>query len=317
MMLSSTDFAALRAHRSAALLCALALSLVLSACGSAPRAPDTTTIGRQPGTQASSPEGGGYYKDDGPGDNPPVDLDRVPDAVPRAEPLHRFANRPYYVFGQEYVPLTSVQPFRQRGVASWYGRRFHGKPTSSGEPYDMYAMTAAHPTLPIPSYVRVTNLANGRSVVVRVNDRGPFLRDRVIDLSYAAAYRLGYINAGHANVELELIVPGDDVGVPVRAASEPAAVAEAALTLPARIAAEADGGQVFLQLGVFASRRNAENLRGQVERELSGLANRLQLLADGNHYRVHLGPWGSEGEARAAAEQVVRALNLQPFVVVR
>jgi len=315
-MLSSIDFAALRTHRAAGLLSVLALSLVLSACGSAPRAPDTATVGRQPDTQASSSEGGSYYKDDGPGDSPPADLDRVPDAVPRVEPLHRFANRPYYVFGQKYVPLTSVQPFRQRGMASWYGRRFHGKPTSSGEPYDMYAMTAAHPTLPIPSYVRVTNLANGRSVVVRVNDRGPFLRDRIIDLSYAAAYRLGYINAGHANVEVELIVPGEDANL-VRAAPEPTTVAEAALTLPARTAAGTNGGQVFLQLGVFASRRNAENLRGQVERELSGLANRLQLLADGSHYRVHLGPWSSEGEARAVAEQVVRALNLQPFVVVR
>ena len=110
-----------------------------------------------------------------------------PTPTPRAEPLHRYANRPYTVFGKGYRRLLRVQPFRQRGLASWYGKRFHGQKTSSGEPYDMYKMTAAHPTLPIPSYARVTNLANGRSVVVRVNDRGPFHAGRVIDLSYVAA----------------------------------------------------------------------------------------------------------------------------------
>ena len=313
-MLSRFASSALHAPRSAGLLPALVLSLALAACGTAPRAPDDAA--GQPGTQASQ-SGGGYYKDDGPGANPPADLDRVPDAVPRAEPLHRFANRPYNVFGQEYVPVTAVQPFRQRGVASWYGRRFHGKPTSSGEPYDMYAMTAAHPTLPIPSYVRVTNLANGRSVVVRINDRGPFLRNRIIDLSYAAAHRLGYINAGHANVEVELIVPGEDGGDVVRAAPEPTAVAAATTVAPARIEAGAGGGQVFLQLGVFASRANAEDLRSRIERELSELADRVLLLADGSRFRLHLGPWGSEGEARGVAEQVARTLNLQPFLVVR
>ena len=149
---------------------------------------------------------GGYYKDDGPHERPPANLERVADAVPRSEPLHKFANRPYEALGKRYVPMTSVQPFRQSGLASWYGKRYHGQKTSSGETYDMYAMTAAHATLPIPSYVRVTNLANGRSVVVRVNDRGPFKSDRVIDLSYVAAYKLGFIQAGQARVEVEAIV---------------------------------------------------------------------------------------------------------------
>jgi rare lipoprotein A len=160
------------------------------------------------GACSSAPKKGGYYKDDGPHAQPPSGLEAVPDAVPRIEPLHRYANRPYRVFGKDYRPLASLQPFRQRGMASWYGKRFHGKPTSSGEKYDMYKMTAAHPTLPIPSYARVTNLANGRSVVVRVNDRGPFHAGRVIDLSYVAAHRLGYIGAGSAQVEVEAIVPG-------------------------------------------------------------------------------------------------------------
>jgi len=157
---------------------------------------------------SSSPEKrpGGYYKDDGPGDS--ARLASIPDAVPRAEPLHRWANRPYEALGKSYVPLTRVGAFQQQGTASWYGKRFHGNPTSSGEKYDMYKMTAAHPILPIPSYARVTNLSNGRTVVVRVNDRGPFHKERVIDLSYAAAYRLGYIAAGSTRVLVEQIVPG-------------------------------------------------------------------------------------------------------------
>jgi rare lipoprotein A len=156
---------------------------------------------------------GGYYKDDGPHERPPANLDRVADAVPRAEPLHKFANRPYEAMGKKYTPLTSVQPFRQRGLASWYGKRYHGQKTSSGEIYDMYAMSAAHPTLPIPSYARVTSLANGKSVVVRINDRGPFRDGRVIDVSYVAAHKLGFIQAGQVRVEVEAIVPGRTAGL--------------------------------------------------------------------------------------------------------
>jgi rare lipoprotein A len=161
----------------------------------------------------SSPNKGAYYKDDGPQERPPANLDRVPDAVPRAEPLHKAANRPYTALGKQYVPMTSLQPFRQRGMASWYGKKYHGQKTSSGETYNMYAMSAAHPTLPIPSYARVTNVANGRSVVVRINDRGPFLHGRVIDLSYAAAHKLGYIQAGAAQVEVEAVLPGKRAGL--------------------------------------------------------------------------------------------------------
>ena len=161
----------------------------------------------------SSPKPGGYYKDDGPHEKPPANLERIADAVPRNEPLHKFANRPYEALGKKYVPMTSLQPFRQRGMASWYGKRYHGQKTSSGEVYDMYAMTAAHPTLPIPSYARVTNVANGKSVVVRINDRGPFHAARVIDLSYVAAHKLGYIQAGQAQVEVEAIVPGRSAGL--------------------------------------------------------------------------------------------------------
>jgi len=148
---------------------------------------------------------GGYYKDDGPGTRSPSSLASIPDATPRAEPLHRFANRPYEVFGKKYVPLASLQPYKQRGVASWYGKRFHGQKTASGETYDMYAMTAAHPTLPIPSYARVTSVKTGRQVVVRINDRGPFHGGRIIDLSKSAASQIGLVARGSGRVDLALL----------------------------------------------------------------------------------------------------------------
>jgi rare lipoprotein A len=139
---------------------------------------------------------------DGPPANPPAELMKLPDAVPRVEPLRVGGpNKPYEVAGVRYVPMTADLPFDETGGASWYGRKFHGQPTSSGETYDLYGMTAAHKTLPIPSYVRVRNPANGREVVVRVNDRGPFVAGRVIDLSYTAAAKLGLL-AGVAPVQL-------------------------------------------------------------------------------------------------------------------
>jgi rare lipoprotein A len=152
---------------------------------------------------------GGYYKDDGPDANPPSNLDAVPDALPRIEPLAGGANRPYVVFGKRYVPITDDRPFTQRGIASWYGKKFHGNSTSIGEPYDMYAMTAAHPTLPIPSYARVTSAINGRTIIVRVNDRGPFHDNRIMDLSYVAAYKLGIIGPGSGEVTVQRILPDE------------------------------------------------------------------------------------------------------------
>nr|WP_314623074.1 septal ring lytic transglycosylase RlpA family protein [uncultured Noviherbaspirillum sp.] len=152
---------------------------------------------------------GGYYQDDGPGDNPPENLWDIPDAEPRIEPYANRGNKPYVVFGKTYTPQVDEQPAKQRGRGSWYGKKFHGQKTSSGEPYDMYKMTAAHPTWPIPSYARVTNLGNNRSVVVRVNDRGPFHSDRIIDLSYTAALKLGYIGHGSAMLEAQRILPDE------------------------------------------------------------------------------------------------------------
>ncbi|WP_341646547.1 septal ring lytic transglycosylase RlpA family protein [Thauera sp. SDU_THAU2] len=354
--------------------------VLLSACGSAPKRDEGSAAAEPPAASAAKPagRGGGYYKDDGPDEVPPDNLDAIPDAEPRLEPLHRFANRPYNVFGKGYVPATELKPHRERGRASWYGRRFHGNPTSSGEPYDMYAMTAAHPTLPIPSYVRVTHLASGRSVVVRINDRGPFHKGRIIDLSYTAAHKLGYINAGSAEVEVEQILPDElplvaaarpvppirgrqaqqvaEAAPPPAPAQAPAEVVDAApRMLPplapsgAGASAAAAAGQsaaarvvaaavdtaevstavagaaapaameagdglvphiasasagIFLQLGAFSSRANAEDFKASVADEVGEHAERLELFADGERFRLHAGPYDTVDAARAAAERM-------------
>lgn len=212
----------LRSHRTHYLwLCALSGALLLAGCGSAPKATapsEPVLLKRPPGSAAVAAREplllpragsgrGGYYKDDGPGDETPPELEQTPDAEPRVEPYSKSGNRPYAVFGKTYTPITDDKPLVQRGVGSWYGKKFHGQKTSSGEPYDMYKMTAAHPTLPIPSYARVTNLTNGKQVIVRVNDRGPFHSSRIIDLSYTAALKLGYISKGSSQLEVERLLP--------------------------------------------------------------------------------------------------------------
>lgn len=179
---------------------------LITACGgkTAVKQGADTQPSRQTGAQPASGKGG-YYLDDGPGDNAPADIDSIPDAQLKTEtPLLR-ANKPYSALGQKYVPMTSYAPYTKQGIASWYGKRYHGKQTSSGEIYDMYGMSGAHTTLPIPSYVKVTNPENKRSVIVRINDRGPFKHDRLIDLSYAAAYKLRLTEKGSGLVEVEWI----------------------------------------------------------------------------------------------------------------
>jgi rare lipoprotein A len=287
--------------------------------------------------------GGGYYKDDGPAEDTPDNLDDIPDAEPRAEPLHRFANRPYVVLGKSYVPNTSLKPHQQRGIASWYGKKFHGQKTSIGEPYDMFSMTAAHPTLAIPSYVRVTSATNGKSVVVRVTDRGPFHADRVIDLSYAAAYKLGFINNGSGAVEVEAILPGGATTLtyaqvkppekPVERRSdsdeierlaqklskeEVVAVATASPSPPvAAVAPVVAQHGMFLQLGAFASVDNAESLRSHLSRELEWLSEGIQINAGGGIHRVHLGPYATRADAERVAEKIRLALGYKPTVVTR
>jgi rare lipoprotein A len=264
---------------------------------------------------ATFKRGGGFYQDDGPLDAVPVDLAAVPDAVPRHEPLHRFANRPYSVLGRDYVPMATRAPFRQQGVASWYGRKFHGQATSSGEPYDMFGMTAAHPTLPIPSYVRVTRMETGKSVVLRVNDRGPFLHDRVIDLSYTAAWKLGLADQGSGTVVVESLQPGEAAPAPIALAAAVAPVANAPAQAGVLRDIEEKGGH-YLQLGAFGNRDNAESLKLKLARTLGDLGDRLTIRGSGSLYRLQLGPWPDSAEARRIAEQLRLAFDL-PSVLVK
>jgi rare lipoprotein A len=330
-------------------LLAGAMGLLLAACGGAPTRhgehaevgaypPGESPSARKSGNKPVQKRGGAYYKDDGPADEIPVDLDAIPDAVPRAEPLHSAANRPYVVLGKSYVPNTTLKPLEQRGVASWYGKKFHGQKTSIGEPYDMFSMTAAHPTLAIPSYVKVTNANNGRSVVVRVTDRGPFLAERIIDLSYAAAYRLGYVDNGSTLVEVRSILPGDATGLsyaqlkpPDPPSTKPAAArserdeiedfarrlaAEETLAVVSPRSSTTQHG-VFLQLGAFLNADNAESLRAHFTRELDWLNESIQINVGGGIHRVHLGPYPNRAEAEKVAEKIRLALGQKPGIVTR
>jgi rare lipoprotein A len=247
---------------------------------------------------------GGYYQDDGPHARPGVDVSKIPDALPRAEPLSARGNNPYTVFNVGYRPLKTSRGYRERGVASWYGKKFHGRRTSSGEAYDMYTMTAAHKTLPLPSYVRVRNLGNGKSVVVRVNDRGPFLNNRLIDLSYAAAARLGILGAGTGIVEVEAL-SGDEPATTIAArAPEPA---------PARAAAP----RLYLQVGAFTSRDNAENLKTRLAgADLQSVHIQNTDLDATPLYRVRIGPLDSVDESDRLAARVVAQGLPNPIVVV-
>lgn len=318
----------------------LGVAGLLAACSSAPR--QNLPVSSPPGTPSVADTGilagqpsayscaytplsqarGGFYKDDGPLALPDA-LDQVLEPLPRQEPLHRWANNPYSVLGQNFVPLKAPGELTQRGVGSWYGRKFHGQKTSSGEPYDMFQMTAAHPTLPIPSYARVTSVKNGRSVVVRINDRGPFLKGRVIDLSFLAACRLGYAMEGSAEVEVVSLAPGDISVAPQAAARPVAVVAEApvepvlpaVVVTPLRAEPVVPGSEVFLQLGAFGSRTNAENFHAHLARELDEIqVARLAIQQSGALYRVRLGPFPDRMAALAEAEKLTGRKNLSAII---
>ncbi len=287
--------------------------LAMGACTTAPK--------KEPQPPAPSTK---YYKDDGPPETPPpTGPDALPDAVPRIEPLNRFANRPYTVFGREYVPATSLRPYKERGIASWYGRKFHGEKTSTGEVYDMHAMTAAHPTLPLPSYARVTNVATGKSVVVRVNDRGPFLHNRVIDLSYAAATKIGIAQKGSGEVEVEAIIPIETATVaaaaplpplvapPTAGAPAAAPAGETPLSVPV---AQADGGFV-VQLGAFASSANADNFLARLAAPIAQIGVEGKVRQRDGYFRVFVGPYPSRDEAKRTADRLRDALGLESTIV--
>lgn len=307
---------------SKSLIAIVITSLLLAACSSAPSRPPQATPSAP---VVGVPPTGGYLAGDGPDANVPENLNSIPDAVPHAEPLHRYANRPYKVLGQEYTPLTNIGNYKERGIASWYGKKFHGQRTTTGEIYDMYGMTAAHTTLPVPSYARVTNLANKKSVVVRVNDRGPFMHDRIIDLSYAAAYKLGIADNGSGEVEVESLQP-DAVTSPI-AAIEPVQstpIETPVLSVPAMLesapkvetkSAELNAQQnVYLQLGAFKTASSAQHFLAKMRQKLGHSAQTLSLRHQGNMVRVWLGTYSNAETARNAAEKLHGKLGVKAFV---
>jgi rare lipoprotein A len=225
---------------------------------------------------------------------PPANLDAIPDPVPRAEPRSARGNPvSYEVFGKRYHVLATSEGYRERGVASWYGPDFHARPTSSGEPYDMYAMTAAHKTLPIPAYARVTNLANGRSVIVRINDRGPFVNNRIIDLSYTAAHKLDMWRAGTAFVEVEVITPGATADIARDLTPPPATTA---LTGPV----------LYLQVGAFGVADNAAKLADRLRAGGIAMVGVSAPTGTPPLYRVRIGPISDVAAYDAMAERVAR-----------
>ena len=260
-----------------AILATLAVALLLGGC-------------------AGTPTGDGAPRGD-------VDVASIPDAVPRVESKSRFGNPRFYsVYGKRYYTLKTSKGYRERGIASWYGTKFHGRRTSSGEDYDMYAMTAAHKTLPLPTYVRVTNLENQRTVVLRVNDRGPFHTNRIIDLSYAAAWKLGILSKGTGYVEVEALDPRSPQPVTV-AKSTPSP--------------SAGPVQLYLQTGSFSVRANAEQMKWQMQSVSGGPVNIEPVQIDGKTtYRVRVGPIANVTKADRLAQQIADLGLETPRIVI-
>jgi rare lipoprotein A len=262
-------------------------------------------------------EPGGYYLDDGPGENPPKDIATIPNAVPKKEPLHSRTNRPYKALGATYKPMTRYQPYKERGVASWYGKRFHGKKTSNGEIYDMYSMTAAHTILPLPSYAKVTNPANGRFVIVRVNDRGPFKHSRIIDLSYAAAHKLGYVNKGSTLVEVEAIDP-DKADNYASNNSDTTAVAEStpvAQTVTTSNDSAAIESGFFVQAGAFKNEANADGLINKLQGLDIDQNSGINKVYNNGLHRLKIGPFETKLGADKAAADIRRQLNVPAITI--
>ncbi len=312
------------------------IALSLAACGGnkAVKKPMEEKAPIKAGEVEDQP--GGYYKDDGPDDKVPENLDSIPDAVPQYEPYSTRANQPYIELEKRYVPMTSYTAYKKQGMASWYGKRYHGGKTSTGEIYDMYGMTAAHKTLPIPSYARVTNLQNGKSVVVRINDRGPFINGRIIDLSYVAAHKLNMIEAGQTQVEVEALdtrpetmrqaaepVMADAVNTDVLPESRmPAPVVENNLPSMEEIptvaadnpAPPATTEGFFVQVGAFKSEENSVKLINRLAGFNGGSAARVFQQISGDIYRVKVGPYPTRSAAQQAMQQIQQQYNIEGLV---
>ncbi|HET9033011.1 MAG TPA: septal ring lytic transglycosylase RlpA family protein [Dokdonella sp.] len=278
-------------------LIAIAVALLLAAC--ARHKPRPQTPASQPSTtvpqpravpETSLPQSRRYREsqDGGPSESD-VDISKLVEPVPKVEAKSRYGNKsPYSVLGKTYRVMPDAHNYVERGIASWYGNKFHGYMTSSLEPYDMYKFSAAHKSLPLPSYVRVTNLANGKSVVVRVNDRGPFHENRLIDLSYAAAVRIGVWPKGTAMVEVRALNAGELEPAPSNAVS--------ASDIPSRI---------YVQLGAFADRDNAQRFLARIEQAGLSRANIVTTRINKREiHRVRIGPLASVAEADALVSRI-------------
>ncbi len=312
------------------------LTLLVSGCASGPKAP------------ASSP--GTAPQRDGPPLSVPPNLADLPDVVPQIEPIREGGpNKPYVVLGQSYEPLRGDVEWSEKGGASWYGNKFHGRRTASGELYSMYGLTAAHKTLPIPSYVRVRNVRNGKEVIVRVNDRGPFVSGRVIDLSYAAAIKLDIAAAGVGQVEIARLTfdeirsgawqrgtvldpdPTRLAAAPVPAESparatpfasplnteSAASFGDSSLVAPTARAHTPAARGFWVQLAALSRRDGVDKLQQRIADQLSGLLPLLAVFHESPHYKLQAGPYASKHEAQQAAMQVRQALQLKPMVIER
>lgn len=279
---------------------------------------------------------------DGPPKMTPADLAKLPDPEPKVEPIRQGGpNKPYSVLGQSYQPMASDEPWKQRGLASWYGQKFHGRRTASGELFSLHGLTAAHRTLPIPSYVRVRHIASGREVIVRVNDRGPFHSSRVLDLSYAAALKLGIVAMGSAEVEIERLTFDDirtgawrrgDSPKPAEAPPNDPILALAPIApnpvpdapLAVLPVAEASGRAYtkaaqgyWVQLAALGKREGVEQLQQRVNTELASLTPLLAVFQEASLFRLQVGPYDSREQAQGVARTVREALALNPMVIER
>lgn len=341
----------------------LLMASLLSGCGSAPKVSAVdqgktsanTPVARSgtntsPALPKANSGRGGYYKDDGPGENIPPDLESTVDPIPLVEAFSRSGNRPYVVFGKTYTPMTdTTTALKQRGMASWYGKKFHGQKTSSGELYDMYKITAAHPTLPIPSYARVTNLENGKQVIVRINDRGPFHSSRIIDLSYTAALKLGYLGKGSSQLEVERLLPEDIEKMAENRKNQPLAatsnvVLSSSKTPAAQLVPEAKSAKIslddlillqeskpaekidmnaaatpgfYIQFGAYAIRANAELTMSRLKERLESRLPDFDIVQQGSLYRLISGPFSSRYEASSAMAQNGDLAGAKALVVQR
>lgn len=304
------------------LACAVITSAFLGACATAPGpAGDSET----PAVNNGAPGSDRYSLQQDTAPEEPRDVSQLPEPVPKKEPRSRYGNpQSYSVWGKTYQVLPQADGYVAEGKASWYGQKFHGHRTSSGESFDMYQFTAAHRSLPLPTYARVTNLDNGKSLVVRVNDRGPFHEDRIIDLSWAAAVRLGIEQSGTGRVRVEAISsqqqpegPSSTVPTAVRAAldSPPPSTASgnASAKTDTADAGASNGGSLFLQAGAFSDRTSAQRLQQELVNQL-GVDTRIQ-HSEGDLFRVWIGPYESNQQRQQARETVANAGFDRPMPV--